>query len=146
MFSWRRGQAYSQDLRERVLAADDLTAREAAKRFGVSPSYVVKARQRRDRLGELTPGPQRSWTPRKLAKYHDAIGAYVRAHPDATLAELCAWLLAEFGVRASIGTMWNTLRRIGLTLKKSALKPPSGHVPTLPRRVASGLSCRANLT
>jgi hypothetical protein len=25
MFSWRRGQAYSQDLRERVLAADDLS-------------------------------------------------------------------------------------------------------------------------
>ncbi len=36
MFSRRRGQAYSQDLRERVLAADDLSARQAAARFGVS--------------------------------------------------------------------------------------------------------------
>ncbi len=44
MFSRRRGQAYSQDLRERVLAADDLSARQAAARFGVSVSYVVKAR------------------------------------------------------------------------------------------------------
>jgi transposase len=59
MFSWRRGQAYSQDLRERVLAAAALSARAAA-RFGVSVSYVVKARQRRDRLGETAPGPQRS--------------------------------------------------------------------------------------
>jgi transposase len=60
MFSRRRGQAYSQDLRERVLAADDLSARQAAARFGVSVSYVVKARQRRARHGTLTPGPQRS--------------------------------------------------------------------------------------
>ena len=57
MFSWRRRQAYSQDLRERVLAADALSAREAAARFGVSVSYVVKARQRRDRGGGDGPRP-----------------------------------------------------------------------------------------
>lgn len=90
MFSWRRGQAYSQDLRERVLAADDLSARQAAKRFGVSVSYVIKARQRRDRHGQLTPGPQRSWTPRKLAAHQAAIDARVREQPDATLAERLA--------------------------------------------------------
>lgn len=118
MFSWRRGQAYSQDLRERVLAVNELSARQAAERFGVSVSYVVKARQRRDRHGQLTPSLQRSWTPRKLAEHHAAIDARVREHPDATLAELCAWLLKQTGVSASIGTMWNTLRRLGLTLKK----------------------------
>ena len=144
MFSWRRGQAYSQDLRERVLAADELSAREAAARFGVSASYVVKARQRRDRLGETTPGPQRSWTPRRLAAHHDAIAARVCAHQDATLAELRAWLLTERGVSASVGTVWNTLRRLGLTFKKSAWRLPSGRATTLPRRVASGPSCRAN--
>lgn len=142
MFSWRPGQAYSQDLRERVLAANELSARQVAARFGVSVSYVVKARQRRDRLGETTPGPQRSWTPRKLAAHHAAIAAEVRAHPDATLAELRAWLLAERGVSVSIGTMWNTLRRLGLTLKKSAWKPPSGRAPMSPRHAASGSRCR----
>jgi len=140
MFSWRRGQAYSQDLRERVLAANDLSARQAAERFGVSVSYVVKARQRRDRHGQLTPGPQHSWTPRKLAAHHPTIEAHVRQHPDATLAELCAWLLAEFGVSASIGTMWTTLRRLGLTLKKSASKRPNGRAPTSSRRAACGTS------
>ena len=139
MLSWRRGRAYSQDLRERVLAANELSARAAADRFGVSVSYVIKARQRRDRLGELTPGPQRSWTPRKLAGQHAAIGSYVRAHQDATLAELCAWLLAEFGIQASLSTMWNTLRRLGLTLKKSASKRPSAPAPTSLRRAACGL-------
>jgi transposase len=144
MFSWRRGQAYSQDLRERVLAADDLSARQAAERFGVSVSYVVKARQRRDRHGELRPGPQRSWTPRKLAAHHAAIDAHVREHPDATLAELCAWLLAEFGIAASIGTMFNTLRRLELTLKKSVSKLPSGRAPISPKRGGYGTSCSLN--
>ncbi len=93
MFSWRRGQSYSQDLRERVLAAEDLSARQAAERFGVSVSYVVKARQRRARLGEMKPGAQRCWVPHKLAAHHTAIAVHVRQHQDATLAELRAWLL-----------------------------------------------------
>lgn len=120
MFSWRRGQAYSQDLRDRVLAADALSARQAAARFRVSVSYVIKARQRRDRDGKLTAGPQRSWTPRVLAEHHATISAHVGQHPDGTLAELRAWLLGETGISVSTGTMWNTLRRLGLTLKKSS--------------------------
>jgi hypothetical protein len=36
---WRRGQALSQDLRDRVLASEG-SARVVARRFGVSVSYV----------------------------------------------------------------------------------------------------------
>ena len=54
--AWRRGQTYSQDLRDRVLAAEELTARRVAERFGVSVSHVVKARQRLVRTGAPTPG------------------------------------------------------------------------------------------
>jgi hypothetical protein len=46
-----RGKPYSQNLRDRVLAADDLLARKAASRFSVSPAYVINASQRRDRSG-----------------------------------------------------------------------------------------------
>ena len=53
--AYRRGQAYSQDLRDRVLAAPGSAAIVGA-RFGVSRSYVIKARQRRDRQGELCAG------------------------------------------------------------------------------------------
>jgi transposase len=140
MFSWRRGQPYSQDLRERVLAADELSAREAAERFEVSVSYVVKARQRRARLGDVRPGAQRCWVPCKLASRHTAIAAYVRQHQDATLSELRAWLLSEFGVSASIGTMWNTLRRLGLTLKKRRSRRASAGVPISQKPASSGTS------
>jgi transposase len=114
---WRRGLGYSEDLRSRVLAAEG-SARAVAVRFGVSVSYVVKARQRRDRDGETSARPQRSHTPRLLGGLHEAIAAHVRRQPDATLNELRAWLRDTHGVAASMGLMWNTLARLGLTLKK----------------------------
>ena len=52
--SWRRGQTYSQDLRDRVLSADGVGSGHVAVRYGVSVSYVVKACQRRDQLGEVS--------------------------------------------------------------------------------------------
>ena len=55
--AWRRGQAYGQDLRERVLGAAGLSLRAAATRFAVSPSYVSKVRARLRDTGEATPGP-----------------------------------------------------------------------------------------
>jgi transposase len=43
----------------------------------------------------------------------------VSQHRDATLDELRAWLREAHGVSASMGLMWNTLVRLGLTLKKT---------------------------
>ena len=53
MMGWCRGRAYSQDLRDRVLAgvADGFSVRDVADQFQVSPSYVVKAWQRLHRTG-----------------------------------------------------------------------------------------------
>lgn len=139
--AWRRGQAYSQDLRDRVLAADG-SAREVAARLQVSVSYAVKVRQRRDRFGETTARAQRSHTPRRLAPWHDDIAAHLRAHPDATMAELREWLFATHGVRVSMGLIWNTLDRLGLTLKKTLARGRTGpgrhrrSAPPIPRAAA----------
>ncbi len=54
---WRRGQALGQDLRERVLADAGRPARAVAARFGVSVSYVVKARRRLRDAGEASARP-----------------------------------------------------------------------------------------
>jgi transposase len=137
--AWRRGQAYSQDLRDRILAAEG-GARSVAAQFLVSVSYVVKARQRRDRVGEMTPGPQRSHTPRKLAALHEAIAAYAGRRTDATIAEFRTWLLEEHGTYVSMGLMWNTLDRLGLTFKKRPSARPSRSVPILPKRAEPGVS------
>jgi transposase len=137
---WRRGQALSQDLRDRVLASEG-SARVVARRFGVSVSYVVKARLRRRRLGTDTPGAQRSHAPRRLAEVHESIRAHVQQHPDATLNELRAWLQAVHGVLPSMGLMWNTLDRLGLTLKKGPCTPPNRPAPISPKRAAGGANC-----
>jgi transposase len=138
--AWRRGQAYSQDLRDRILAAKG-SARSVAAQFLVSVSYVVKVRQRQERKGEVTPGPQHSHTPRKLAGLHAAIAAYATEHVDATIEEFRAWLLAEHATYASAGLMWNTLDRLGLTFKKRRSVRPNRSVPILPKPAAPGARC-----
>ena len=137
---WRSGQAYSDDLRGRVLDADG-SARAVAARFGVSVSYVIKARQRRVQHGELSARPQTSRTPRLLAELHDAIASHIRAHDEATLDELRAWLREVHGVSVSMGLMWNTVARLGLTLKKRCSGRPSKRAPISPPLATPGEPC-----
>lgn len=115
--TWRRGQAYSADLRERVLAAKG-TARAVVARFGVSPSYVIKTRQRRDRTGETCALKARQTQVRRLAGHEEALRAELTRHIDATLGDLRDWLLTERGVQVGITALWRELARLGLTLKK----------------------------
>ena len=124
--AWRRGQAYGQDLRERVLGAVGLSLRAAAARFAVSPSYVAKVRGRLRRTGDTAPGPQRNHVPPRLAPLTEALRARVASGSDASLAELRAWVLAEHGVRVSQPVMWKTLARLDLTRKKTAARGRAG--------------------
>jgi transposase len=134
---WCRGQAYSQDLRDRVLRAQGAAPAVAA-RFGVSASYVQRARARRAQHGELSAGAQRNHVPLRLAGLEQALKDEVAAHPDATLAQLCAWAKAEHGVAVGLATMSKSLRRFGLTLKKSPSTPPSRPVPMSPKHARRG--------
>lgn len=116
--AWRKGQAYGQDLRDRVLAAEG-TLSAIAERFGVSPTYVARARARQRQLGEDTPGAQCNHVPPKLAGLEPALMARVESQPDQTLAQLCQWMQAEHGIQVSVKTMWTTLDRLGLSYKKN---------------------------
>jgi transposase len=117
--AWRRGQALGQDLRERVLADAGRPARAVAVRFGVSVSYVVKARARLRDTGEACARPQRNRVAPRLAPHYQAIRAEVAARPSATVAELRAWLAAARGAVVGHAAMWRTLHRLDLTRKKS---------------------------
>lgn len=89
-------------------------------RFGVSRSYVIKARQRRDRQRDLCAGVQRSHTLAKLEGHNVTLRARVQAPPDATLAELVDWAGTELGISLSIKAMSKRLKVFDLTLKKDA--------------------------
>lgn len=56
--SWRGGQPYGQDFRDRVLACGGEPIRRVAARFSVSPSYVAKVRSRLRETGSAEPGAQ----------------------------------------------------------------------------------------
>ena len=73
--SWRLGRAYSQDLRDKIMAAFDAgePAREVAKRFAVSVSYIYKADLRRRRTGDTAPGAQRNQVPLRLEPHREAM-------------------------------------------------------------------------
>lgn len=127
--AWHQGQAYGQDLRDRVLNASGSIA-EVAARFQVSKSYVARARSRRRRLREDTPGVQHNHVPLKLSGLEAVLAARVQAINDQTLEQLCHWLHAEHGVQVSVTTMWKTLGRLGLSLKKRHSMPPSRNART----------------
>src|SRR5215831_152272 len=120
--TWRQGQAYSEDLRARVLAAVDggMAARSAAPLFRVSVSYIYKALIRRRRTGAASASAVRGHRPRKLSPAQEAaLAEHIAAHSDITLAALQVWLLAKHGVRLSNGAMWAAVHRLGLTFKKT---------------------------
>jgi transposase len=126
---WRSGQSYSQDLRDRVLAAVDggMAVRRAAVTFGVSPSYIYKALIRRRLTGDSGPNPNRGHRRRKLSRAQEAaLAAHINARRGMTLMQLQAWLLAEQGVKLSTGALWQAVRRLGLSFKKTPASRRAG--------------------
>jgi transposase len=116
--SWRKGQAYGQDLRDRVLAAPGVL-REVAERFGVSQAYVCRVRARCNKLGQTSPGAQCNHMPLRLAALEGALREQVARAPAQTLRELCQWVRVEHGIEVGTTTMCKTVGRFGLTLKKN---------------------------
>ncbi len=127
----QRGKAHPQALRERVFAYADggMPVGKIASALLVSISYVSKVLSRRSQTGETAARPQRCHVPLKLAGHLTVIEARVLAHPDATLAELRAWLETEHKVFASLGLLSETLRDLNLTVKKRRFMRPSSSGP-----------------
>ena len=120
--SWRKGQAYAQDLRDRVLAATG-RLREVAERFGVSQAYVSRVRSRHERLHQASAGAQHNHVPLRLAGLKELLLAQVAAAPEQTRVQLCQWVRAEHGTQVGPTTMGKTLARFGLTRKKRRFMP-----------------------
>jgi transposase len=135
---WQRGKSYSQDLRERVFAAadDGEPVGRIATMLRVSVSYVSKVLSRRRLTGQRTARLQTCHMTPKLSGLHAAVLAQVTRRPDATIAELRAWLLETHKVSASTGLMNKTLTGLDLTFKKRArIGDPPGAVETDRARV-----------
>lgn len=134
---------YSQDLRDRVIAACDraMKTKQVADLFGVSPSWVRRVKQRRREHGETSPRPA---TPivRSIKVDRAKLRELVEAHPDATLVELRELL----GVQCAESSIWRALSAMGYSFKKrrSMLRSRIGR--TSPDAARCGSASRPNWT
>jgi transposase len=109
--------AYSNDLRQRVLMLYDegKKTKPISQQLRVSPAWARRVKQRRNQ------------PPRKIGgskpKLDDAARAtllcWIESKPDLTLEELRVRIRKDLGITVSVGCLWNTLRAMKLSFKKS---------------------------
>lgn len=123
-------EAYSTDLRERVIEAYDAgrgSSRQLAAVFGVSSAWIRKLLWLRRETGTVAAkvyrrGPRPRLSEQQLAR----LAKLVRQHPDATLCEL----RLRLRVNCSVVTIHRALVKLGLSYKKSRSVPASRIVRT----------------
>jgi transposase len=98
---------------------------EAAKRFRVSEPSLERWLARKRATGSCAPLPHAGGVTRKLAAAEAVIRAAVKAHPDATLSELCERVAERTSIKADPSMMCRELARLKLPLKKSRFMPVS---------------------
>jgi len=115
-------KAYSQDLRERVIAAIEAgqQSRPAiAETFQVSESTIDKWTKRWRDTGSVAALPFAGGRQRALKPCATLIRAEVKQQPDVTLDELCERVEAQTDVTASRSMMSRELHILALPRKKS---------------------------
>jgi putative transposase len=111
---------YSQDLRDRVIAAveeEGLSRREAARRYRISITAAVRwlqAAQQGRRTALAQGGDRRS----RLTAHRDWLLSLIAAEPDLTLLAVADRLLAEHGTKADAGMLSRFFTSNGISFKK----------------------------
>ena len=112
---------YSQDLRDRVLAAygRGMKTKAIAQVFSVSPAWARRLKQRLREAGESSPRPMGGKRFEKIDRAR--LAELVEQQPDATLEELRIRLGAVCGISAVCAA----LKKLGLSFKKRRSTRPS---------------------
>ena len=133
---------YSQDLRDRVLAAYDRGERTKtiARTFQVSPAWARRLKQTRRETGRTAPLPMGGATVVKIDMAR--LAELVKEQPDATLKEL----RERLGDVCSESGVCMALQRLGLSFKKRRSTPRSRTGRTSRPGVRSGRPARRGVT
>lgn len=117
-------QAYSQDLRERVLWALERGEgpTQIARRLEVSRLWVYNVKKRWEQSAER--GSHRIGGHRvsRVAAQEKQIREWIEQKPDLTLAELCERLQEQKGIALKTAALWHQLDKWGLSLKKNSAR------------------------
>jgi len=122
-------EAYSVDLRERVLADCDAGrgTKEVAAKFQVSQPWVRRIKQCRRETGRVAPLPHSGGRPMKITGAREKrLKELLKKHPDATLHEL----RRRMRLKCCVSTVHLAVIRLGMSYKKSHCVPANRNVPT----------------
>ena len=127
-------QTYSQDLRDRVLAAYDrgVETGQIVEMFAVSSAWARRVRQCRRETGRTTPLPRGGARIVKIDMQR--LAELVQEQPDATMLEL----RDRLGVECTESAICLALKRLDLTFKKRRSMRPSKIDPTSPNVGGNG--------
>lgn len=114
-------RAYSQDLRDRVLAALERDERptDIARRFEVSRGWVHEVRRQLRSEGRRTSLPIGGHRRSLIAPLEAVVRQWITEQPDLTLAELRERLAEEHRIAIGIPALWHQLNKWGLSYKKN---------------------------
>ncbi len=117
-------QAYSLDLRQRILrAVDQGTPRaEIVKTLAVSRSTIKRYLKLRRETGDVKPKAIPGRPSKKGATLQAGLLPQLEAHPDATLVEHCQFWEATHGIQVSSATMSRAIKRLNWTRKKKTIR------------------------
>ena len=122
-------KAYSQDLRERVLAAvheGHLSQAQIAEQFQIGLSTLEKWVRRQRETGRCAALPHGGGPARSLAGCERFLRSEIKRQPDVALEELCTRVAQAEGVHASPSMMCRELKRLKLPRKKRRSTTASG--------------------
>ena len=122
-------KAFGDDLRRRILQCCEegqQTQEEIAQRFRVSVRYIGKIVAHKRQTGQAERIPHRPGRkPKFTPPIRERLRSWLKSQPDLTLKELQKKLDHEEGLHSSQFSIWTTLRKMGLRLKKSRSMPKS---------------------
>jgi transposase len=113
-------EAYSQDLRDRVLRALARGERPTAiaTRFEVSRAWVYQVQNRLTQTGQRSSLPIGGHRQSRVAGMEATLRGWLKETSDLTLVEMCARLAAH-GIAIKVSALWHQLDKWNLTLKKN---------------------------
>jgi transposase len=114
-------RSYSEDLRERIVAARGRgqSAAEVARVFRLSKRSVERYWKQYQSTGSVAARQRGGYRRSRLEKHDGTLRRWIKKQADLTLAELQQRIRWELGITLGMTALWHRLERLGLSYKKN---------------------------
>lgn len=115
-------KAYSEDLRERIVAGrkHGRSSAELAQLFNVSKRTVERYWKQHQSTGTISPRRMGGYGRSRLAEYDDCLLGWIKADNSITLEQMRQRLQKQCGVKVGNTALWHRLKGLKLSYKKNS--------------------------